>query len=63
MQIQHFTYIVAGKSSHLLIRAGTECVLGRLVFRLTYTMMHGNTKFKLQVALVFGYGKASCQQM
>ena len=27
MQIWHVTYIVAGKSSHLLIRAGTECVI------------------------------------
>ena len=69
-QIQHFTYIVAGQSSHLLIRAGTECFVGRLmgacarnmqsdpaeikpaqcciklVFHLTYTMMHGSTKLK-----------------
>ena len=28
-QIYHFTYIVAGKSSHLLIRAGTEYFVGK----------------------------------
>ena len=37
--------IVAGQSSHLLIRAGTEMSI-KLVFHLTYTMMHGSTKLK-----------------
>jgi len=39
--------IVAGKSSHLLIRAGTA-----LVFHLTYIMMDGNTKLKIMTKLI-----------
>ena len=38
--------IVAGKSSHLLIRAETAQCCIKLVFHLTYTIMHGNTKSK-----------------
>jgi len=40
--------IVVGQSSHLLIRAegpNKECCI-KLVFHLTYTVMHGSTKLK-----------------